>query len=92
MYSSSQPNRAVSPTATELRRRHSAARKPQGIRAGEAAGLYRGQARDDDWLQFMQGNTPSEPHVPVAYQKYLHDLTAAGIHPVSQAANCICKP
>ena len=83
MSSSSQPHRAVSPTAIELRRRQSAARTPQRIRAGGDAGLYRGQARDDDWLQFMQGNTPSEPHVPVAYQKYLHDLTAAGIHPVS---------
>ncbi len=68
--------------AARLRRRHSAARELQAFRAGDDAGLYRGQARDDDWLQFMQGNTPSEPHVPVAYQKYLHDLTAAGIHPV----------
>ncbi len=44
------------------------------------AGAIRGQRNEDYWLQFMQGYTPRDPHVPLVYEKFLHTLQAAGIN------------
>lgn len=47
-------------------------------------GAVRGQKNEDWWLQFVMGHTPPDPKVPVVYDKFMHQLTASGIHPVRQ--------
>jgi DNA-directed RNA polymerase beta subunit len=44
--------------------------------------LLRGQANPDYWAQYMQGHKPATPRVPVAYEKFINQLRASGIHPV----------
>lgn len=45
--------------------------------------LVRGQARDDYWLQFMNGHTPSEMKVPKVYEKFINTLKGAGINAIN---------
>lgn len=42
--------------------------------------LVRGQRNDQHLLQFMNGFTPSDPHVPLAYEKYINQLKSAGLN------------
>lgn len=51
------------------------------------AGSVRGQRNEDYWMQFLQGNTPRKPRVPFAYEKFVHQLQAAGINVVRQGTN-----
>jgi hypothetical protein len=44
--------------------------------------LVKGQRNDDYWLSFMQGHRPPDPKVPLVYQKFVHELQAAGINVV----------
>lgn len=44
------------------------------------AGAIRGQKNEDLWLQFMTGHTPANPRVPFVYDKFHHQLRAAGIN------------
>lgn len=44
--------------------------------------ILRGQRNDQYWLQFMQGNTPPEPHIPKVYEKFVNTLRGAGINVV----------
>jgi hypothetical protein len=46
------------------------------------AGAVRGQKNENWWLQFMQGNTPADPKVPMVYEKFVNQLKAAGINVV----------
>ena len=50
------------------------------------AGAIRGQRNEELWMQFLQGNTPRDPQIPVAYQKFVHQLQAAGINVVRKGA------
>ncbi len=42
----------------------------------------RGQNNPELWMQFMQGNTPRDPKVPFAHEKFVHQLQASGINVV----------
>lgn len=44
--------------------------------------ILRGQRNDQYWLQFMQGNTPPEPKIPMVYDKFINTLKGAGINVV----------
>ena len=46
------------------------------------AGAVRGQKNEDLWMQFMSGNTPGQPRVPMVYEKFVNQLKAAGINAV----------
>jgi DNA-directed RNA polymerase beta' subunit len=46
------------------------------------AGAVRGQKNEQLWLQFLQGHTPTDPKVPIIYEKFTNLLRAAGINPV----------
>ena len=46
------------------------------------AGAVRGQKNEDLWMQFMSGNTPGQPRVPMVYEKFVNQLKAAGINVV----------
>jgi DNA-directed RNA polymerase beta subunit len=46
------------------------------------ASMLRGQRNDQWWLQFMQGNTPPEPHIPKVYEKFIDTLKGSGINVV----------
>jgi DNA-directed RNA polymerase beta' subunit len=46
------------------------------------ARLIRGQKNEQFWLQFMLGFTPVKPKVPYVYDKFVHQLKAAGINVV----------
>jgi DNA-directed RNA polymerase beta' subunit len=48
------------------------------------ASLIRGQKNEEYWTQFMQGHTPTEPKVPLVYEKFVNSLKAAGINVVSK--------
>ena len=48
------------------------------------ASLIRGQKNEEYWTQFMQGHTPTEPKVPLVYEKFVSSLKAAGINVVSK--------
>lgn len=48
------------------------------------AKLVRGQANPEHWSQFMSGFKPGLPKVPHVYEKFLHQLQAAGINPVRE--------
>lgn len=50
------------------------------------AGAIRGQKDEDYQLAFMQGNTPSQPKVPLVYEKFMNELRAAGISPVRRGS------
>jgi DNA-directed RNA polymerase subunit beta len=43
------------------------------------ASAVRGQKNDEWWLRFMQGHNPPAPRVPMVYEKFVHQLKAAGI-------------
>ena len=45
--------------------------------------LIRGQANPQYWSEYMSGFNPTEPEVPFAYKKFVHQLQAAGINPVA---------
>jgi DNA-directed RNA polymerase beta' subunit len=47
----------------------------------------RGQGKPDFWLNFQQGYSPSAPHVPMVYEKFVNNLKAAGINVVSDGTN-----
>lgn len=46
------------------------------------AGAIRGQKNENHWLQFMSGHTPTDPRTPFVYDKFHHQLKAAGINVV----------
>lgn len=46
------------------------------------AGAVRGQKNEDLWMQFMSGNTPGKPRVPMVYEKFVNQLKSAGINVV----------
>ena len=46
----------------------------------------RGQKSDDYWMQFMSGYNPSNPTVPMAYQKFVSQLKAAGVNVVKKGS------
>jgi DNA-directed RNA polymerase beta' subunit len=48
------------------------------------AGSVRGQKNEDLWLQFMSGNNPAKPRVPMVYQKFVNQLKSAGINVVRE--------
>lgn len=48
------------------------------------ARAVRGQKNEELWLQFMQGHTPKEPRIPHTYEKFVHQLRAAGIDVVQK--------
>lgn len=50
------------------------------------ATLYRGQKNDDYWLAYLQGHTPRAPSVPLAFQKFVGQLKAAGVNVVPDGA------
>ena len=51
-----------------------------GVEVLRDAKLVRGQANPDWWRQFMSGHKPPTPRVPRVYEKFVHDLKAAGIN------------
>lgn len=51
------------------------------------AGAVRGQRNEEMWMQFLQGHTPREPNIPFAYQKFVHQLKAAGINVLRKGAS-----
>jgi DNA-directed RNA polymerase beta subunit len=46
------------------------------------ARMNRGQQNEQMWRQFMSGYDPGEPTVPHMYEKFVHQLQAAGINPL----------
>ncbi len=44
----------------------------------------RGQKNDDYWMQFMSGYNPTAQKVPFVYQKFVHQLKAAGVNVIKQ--------
>lgn len=44
------------------------------------AKLIRGQKNQEYWSNFMQGNRPPTPRVPIVYEKFLNQLKASGIN------------
>lgn len=57
-----------------------------GVEVLRDAKLVRGQANPDWWRQFMSGHKPPTPRVPRVYEKFVHDLKAAGINVVREGA------
>jgi DNA-directed RNA polymerase beta' subunit len=56
------------------------------------ASQVRGQRNEDFWLNFIQGNPPPKPDVPLIYKKFISDLQASGINVVSQGAKTKIMP
>jgi DNA-directed RNA polymerase subunit beta len=50
------------------------------------ASQVRGQRNEDFWLNFIQGNPPPKPDVPLVYKKFTADLYASGINVVPQGS------
>jgi len=44
------------------------------------AKLIRGQKNQEYWSNFMQGNRPPTPRVPIVYEKFVNQLKASGIN------------
>ena len=48
------------------------------------ASLIRGQRNDEYWANFIQGNPPPPPKIPLVYDKFVADLKGAGINVVRE--------
>ena len=48
------------------------------------AGAVKGQQNDTYWLQFMQGNVPDKPKVPMVFEKFVSELKASGVNVVPE--------
>ena len=46
----------------------------------------RGQRNEQYWLRFMQGFNPATPKIPIPYQKFVHQLQAAGINVIRRGS------